>query len=216
MKKPIRVITQRSQSLEQYARDRKCATKMAELLKEYCWWEHARGAGGGIHWRRLIYLEDGIKICEIFFPISSDFVTNVISSGDTPILPLLKRGRGVTLEKRSGLNFSKGEMNDTKPTWFGPKITNANLKSGSLATWETRYTPNYLKGVINDLKKVRGNKSAGDEKNDVVPVLQEQGNPCGDCPFRHGRVAGANSLREAFKAVSKRAAKRNKKTGEVK
>ena len=178
MKKPIRVIPRRSQSLKQYAKDRKCATKMAELLKEYCWWEHARGAGGGIHWRRLIYLEDGIKICEIFFPISSDFVTNVISSGDTPILPLLKRGRGVTLEKRSGLNFSKGEMNDTK--------------------------------------KVRGNKSAGDEKNGVVPVLQKQGNPCGDCPFRHERVAGANSLREAFKAVSKRAAKRIKKTGEVK
>jgi len=102
------------------------------------------------------------------------------------------------------------------PVMFGPMVIRANLKRGSLATWETRYTPSYLKGVMDDLKKVRGNKSAGDEKNGVVPVLQEQGNPCGDCPFRHGASAGANSLREAFKAVSKRAEKRIKKTGEVK
>ena len=92
-------------------------------------------------------------------------------------------------------------------------------KRGSKSILGNRPTLIYLDDLErtnNDLKKVRGNKSAGDEKNDVVPVLQKQGNPCGDCPFRHGRVAGANSLREAFKAVSKRAAKRIKKTGRVK
>lgn len=216
MKKPIQVIPRPSRNQAQSARDRKCATVMAKLLN---WWsqeDRAKGVIGKDIWLPLISLEDGTKICGISVPTYCASVMSAILSGDMHTPPPSKHGQGNILGNRPTLIYLddlERTSNDTKPTWFGPKITNVNLKRGSLATWAKRYTPNYLKGVMNDIKKVRGNKNTGDEKNGAVPVLQKQRNPCGHCPFRHGEITAANSLREAFKAVSGRAEKRNKKTG---
>jgi len=180
MKKPIRVITQRSQSLEQYARDRKCATVMEKILKKWYQEDLARGVVPFFSLFRPTSFGGVLNQSAISKEMSSVCAT-LATRGDTPIPKRSKRGSKNILGNRPTLIY----LDD-------------------------------LERTSNDIKKVRGNKSAGDEKNGVVPVLQEQGNPCGDCPFRHGASAGANSLREAFKAVSKRAEKRIKKTGEVK
>jgi hypothetical protein len=71
--------------------------------------------------------------------------------------------------------------------------------------------PIFLKGANREIDKIHGNQDSHYPKDRQVPVLPKRGYPCGDCPLQKRHDPGAGSLREAFKAVEKRAGKRNAK-----
>jgi hypothetical protein len=76
---------------------------------------------------------------------------------------------------------------------------------------EKDVTPLYLKGVKDDIHKIPDNQDTHYPANREVQLLQKRSHPCSDCPLTERDTAGADSLREAFKTVRKRAGKRAEK-----
>jgi hypothetical protein len=95
----------------------------------------------------------------------------------------------------------------------GATPTHKSSGNGSSGLLGNRPTMIYIDDLEekNDTNEIHGVQDSHYPANRQVPILPKRGYPCRDCPLQKRDSPSSGSLREAFRAVEKRAGKRNAK-----